>query len=35
MLVVEDTTGDGHSTTITSDEDCFAFAVGLPPVVAT
>jgi hypothetical protein len=31
VLIVEDTTGDGHSTAITSDEDCFVFAVGLPP----
>lgn len=31
VLLVEDTTGAGHSTEITSDEDCFIFAVGLPP----
>jgi hypothetical protein len=31
VLIVEDTTGLGHSTAITSDEDCFVFAVGLPP----
>jgi hypothetical protein len=30
VLIVEDTTGEGHSTTITSDEDCVAFGVGLP-----
>jgi hypothetical protein len=34
VLIVEDTTGDGHSTTITSDKDCFIFAVGLPAVSA-
>jgi hypothetical protein len=32
VLIVEDTTGDGHSTAITSDEDCIIFAVGLSPV---
>ena len=32
VLVVEDTIGAGHSTAITSDEDCFIFAVGLPAV---
>ena len=30
VVIVEDTTGDGHSTTITSDVDCIVFAVGLP-----
>jgi hypothetical protein len=35
VLIVEDTTGDGHSTTITSDEDCFVFAVGLPAASAS
>jgi hypothetical protein len=30
VLLIEDTTGAGHSTRITSDEDCFVFAVGLP-----
>jgi hypothetical protein len=34
MLIVEDTTGDGHSTKITSDEDCILFAVGLPATSA-
>jgi hypothetical protein len=34
VLVLEDTTGDGHSTTVTSDEDCFVFAVGLPAASA-
>jgi len=29
VLLIEDTTGDGHSTTITSDEDCIIFALGL------
>jgi hypothetical protein len=32
VLIVEDTTG--HSTAITSDEDCIIFAVGLPPASA-
>ena len=31
VLLVEDTTGQGHSTKITSVEDCLVFAVGLPP----
>ena len=31
VLIVEDTTGSGHSTTITSAEDVVVFAVGLPP----
>ena len=31
VLVVEDTTGEGHSTAITSDEDCIILAVSLPP----
>jgi hypothetical protein len=35
VLLVEDTTGDGHSTTITSAEDCLVFAVGLPALSAT
>ena len=30
VLLVEDTTGDGHSTRITSQNDCILFAVGLP-----
>lgn len=30
VLVLEDTTGEGHSTRITSSEDCIVFAVGLP-----
>ena len=30
VLLLEDTTGDGHSTRITSSEDCIVFAVGLP-----
>ena len=34
VLIVEDTTGDGHSTTITSDEDCVIFGVGLPAASA-
>jgi hypothetical protein len=34
VLIVEDTTGDGHSTTITSNEDCFIFAIGLPTASA-
>ena len=34
VLIVEDTSGDGHSSTITSDEDCFVFGVGLPAVSA-
>jgi hypothetical protein len=34
VLIVEDTTGAGHSTTITSKEDCFVFAVGLPATSA-
>jgi len=29
VLVVEDTTGIGHSTKITSKEDCYVFGVGL------
>jgi hypothetical protein len=29
VLVLEDTTGIGHSTTITSAEDCYVFGVGL------
>jgi hypothetical protein len=29
VLVLEDTTGIGHSTSITSTEDCYVFAVGL------
>jgi len=29
VLIVEDTTGVGHSTTITSDEHCYIFCVGL------
>ncbi|HUB96957.1 MAG TPA: hypothetical protein VL993_13625 [Stellaceae bacterium] len=31
VLIVEDTTGDGHATAITGDEDGIVFAVGLPP----
>ena len=34
VLIVEDTTGDGHSTKITSDEDCFILGVGLPAASA-
>jgi hypothetical protein len=34
VLVVEDTTGHGHSSRITSAEECILFAVGLPPVSA-
>jgi hypothetical protein len=30
VLVVEDTTGVGHSTKITSDDPCYIFCVGLP-----
>jgi hypothetical protein len=30
VLLLEDTTGDGHSTRITSQEDCIVFSVGLP-----
>jgi len=30
VLIVEDTTGAGHSTRITSNEDVIVFAVGLP-----
>ena len=30
VLILEDTTGEGHSTRITSTEDCIVFAVGLP-----
>ena len=30
VLLLEDTTGQGHSTRITSSEDCFVFAIGLP-----
>jgi hypothetical protein len=30
VLLLEDTTGEGHSTRITSSEDCLVFAVGLP-----
>jgi hypothetical protein len=29
VLVLDDTTGIGHSTTITSAEDCYVFGVGL------
>jgi hypothetical protein len=31
VLIVEDITGVGHSTKITSNEDCYVFCVGLPP----
>jgi len=31
VLLVEDTTGDGHRTKITSAGDALVFAVGLPP----
>ena len=31
VLLLEDTTGDGHSTRIVSGDDCIVFAVGLPP----
>jgi hypothetical protein len=30
VLIVEDTTGEGHSTKIAGDGDCIVFAVGLP-----
>jgi hypothetical protein len=30
VLVVEDTTGQGHSSRVTSAEECILFAVGLP-----
>jgi hypothetical protein len=32
VLIVEDTTGNGHSSRITSRDDCVIFAVGLPPI---
>lgn len=32
VLIVEDTTGSGHSTRITSDDDLCVFAIGLPPI---
>jgi hypothetical protein len=32
VLVVEDTHGQGHSSRITSVEECILFAVGLPPI---
>jgi hypothetical protein len=32
ILLVEDTSGPGHSSRITSAEECILFAVGLPPV---
>jgi len=32
VLVIEDTTGSGHSSTITSSEDAIVFAVGLPTI---
>jgi len=35
ILVVEDTTGQGHSSRITSAEECILFAVGLPSVSDT
>lgn len=35
VLVIEDTTGSGHSSTITSSEDAIVFAVGLPSVGPT
>lgn len=31
VLLVEDTTGSGHSTKITSGEECITFAIGLAP----
>jgi hypothetical protein len=31
VLVIEDTTGSGHSTKIIGTEDAIVFAVGLPP----
>jgi hypothetical protein len=31
VLIVEDTTGIGHTSRITSAEDCIIFAIGLPP----
>jgi hypothetical protein len=34
VLLLEDTTGQGHSTRITSSEDCIVFAVGLPKTSA-
>jgi hypothetical protein len=33
VLLLDDTTGVGHSTRITSTEDCIVFAVGLPPAL--
>jgi hypothetical protein len=35
VLVVEDTKGQGHSSRITSDQECILFAVGLPPLSRT
>jgi hypothetical protein len=32
LLLIEDTTGVGHATRITSPEDTIVLAVGLPPV---
>ncbi len=34
VLLVKNTTGEGHSTKITSDEDCFILGVGLPTASA-
>jgi hypothetical protein len=31
VLIVEDTTGIGHTTRVTSTDDCIIFAAGLPP----
>ena len=31
VLLLEDTTGDGHSTRILGAEDCIVFAIALPP----
>ena len=32
VLLIEDTTGNGHSTKITSAEECIVLAIGLAPV---
>lgn len=31
VLIVEDTTGSGHSTRVTSSQDCLLLGIGLPP----
>ena len=35
VFLLEDTTGEGHSTRITSSGDCIMFAVGLPATSAS